>query len=807
MRSIKDFFDYLFGYRQVERYVRVVVRLRFLILIFSVIITAGALLIAKDIRVNCSLMALLPANTPSVQRIKALEKKTGGFGDLIVMIESPDKKENISAAESLVQQIRTFPWVGRAEYRLDDSLFFNKKLLFLQTSDLKEIHNRILRQIRKKQNPLFVDLLEEEEQGLDFRDIEKKYEKRSGYRKINVNKDSTMLLIVVHPAGITSNISFSRSVYNDVKKVVTAFEKTYDKGNMQISVGGTYRNRLDEYETILHDVTSSSILGGLFIVLLLFLFFRQIRHLVTLLVPLLMSLSWTFALTVLFIGELNLITAFLIIILFGLGIDFGIHFLSRYSTFRKSNLSHFEALIRVLQMSGRASLIAATTTIAAFYMLTFSNFLGFRHFGFIAGTGVFLSFVAYITLFPALVTVWNDLTKDFCCTRKDQSTSDASINGAQPISRQSAKTGRIVLILSGCVTIFCGWKMFNVSFEYDFRNLRSQISSTREFNRKMREVFAEARDPAAVLVSNSTDIDAILEYLDKNHLSGPDSPIDDVKSLRNVMPQDQKEKLEIISEIKKLLVQYLPSMSIEQRSVIEKMMPLLVDDSLRIDDIPASFRKTFFGQPGTEGQLMYLFQRKSLLDIHAAKEFAQAVGTMKIHDKSYYAISEPLVYVDLLNLLERDSLISIICAFVLIFLLIYIDIGSFKSTIIIITPLITGIVWMMGLMGALNIKLNIFNMVILPSILGLSVDSAVHIFHRFEESDSVSIKTVLFETGSASLFCTLTTLVGFGSLLFAKHPGLKSMGELAILGMVASLAASLSVLPAILVITKRRSVA
>ena len=82
-----------------------------------------------------------------------------------------------------------------------------------------------------------------------------------------------------------------------------------------------------------------------------------------------MSLAWTFGMTYLFIGSLNMITVGLFAILFGLGIDFGIHIFARYREARRRGTDVEHALTETVVHTGSALTTTAVTTAIAFYSL------------------------------------------------------------------------------------------------------------------------------------------------------------------------------------------------------------------------------------------------------------------------------------------------------------------------------------------------------------------------------------------------------------------------------------------------------
>jgi hypothetical protein len=132
------------------------------------------------------------------------------------------------------------------------------------------------------------------------------------------------------------------------------------------------------------------------------------------------------------------------------------------------------------------------------------------------------------------------------------------------------------------------------------------------------------------------------------------------------------------------------------------------------------------------------------------------------------------------------------------------DLRRVRAVALTLVPLAVGVVWMLGAMGAFGIKLNILNAAVLPSVLGLGIDGGVHVFHRAADGGFRGLAQTTRETGSAVAVCTATSLIGFGSMLIANHPGLRSIGALAVAGLGACLVAAVVVLPALLSLLRSR---
>ena len=129
---------------------------------------------------------------------------------------------------------------------------------------------------------------------------------------------------------------------------------------------------------------------------------------------------------------------------------------------------------------------------------------------------------------------------------------------------------------------------------------------------------------------------------------------------------------------------------------------------------------------------------------------------------------------------------------------------SIASVFLALLPVAIGSLWLAGLMGWWGVPLNPANIMTLPLIIGIGVTNGIHILNRFAEEHSPSI--LAKSTGKAVLVSGLTTIAGFGSLIFAKHRGIESLGYVMATGVATCMFAGLTCLPAILnLMTRRRN--
>jgi len=134
---------------------------------------------------------------------------------------------------------------------------------------------------------------------------------------------------------------------------------------------------------------------------------------------------------------------------------------------------------------------------------------------------------------------------------------------------------------------------------------------------------------------------------------------------------------------------------------------------------------------------------------------------------------------------------------VLVAALLALDFRSLRLTIYGILQLTVGIVWMLGLMKAFDIRMNFVNAFATTMILGVGIDYGIHLIHRIWEERSLSNSGVL-ETGKAVVMAALTNIGGFGTVALSNYPGIRTVGLVCMFGTLGCLATSLTLLPALL---------
>lgn len=805
------------------------------ILAVAVAVSLASVVAVQRLPVNTDIAGLLPKDQPSVVELRRVVQKLGGVGQLLVLVTPPDSASGEHFVSVLGPVLAKNPIINNVDYRRDKSFFERYRFLFVDIGDLRVIRDRlsakvtdikenqlpfVLRSIRTPEGKPRVEVILKQrrmalpegalekqvaELRASFDDIEKKY-KGTPRDEFFASKDHRTYMIALYPKGQSTDVGFARDMLARVDAVVKRVNEEQFGGAMKIEYGGTFKTAIDDYATVMHDVERATIITVVALVLLLTLTFRQPLIVFLLGIPQVMAVLWTFALAYLLVGSLNVFTVFLFNILFGVGIEFGIQMYSRYAEERRGGTPVEQSLARVLEHTWSACLTAATVAGFAFFSLTITKFKGFSEFGLISGIGIFLALFAMIVGFCPLAV------------RLEKLGWLRVARGARSLPSRPAATPRIaralpytrpVLIASAAITALCLLGATRISFDYDLSKLKASNPHALALERRIASVFSLSLTPAAVIAPDRERLTEVVAALRARAKSPGGSTIDTVRSLESVIPPDQAARLRMLGQIRALLGDDLFKLaSPEQRREIESLRTGMNLQPVRPEDIPPDLRWKFQGFRTPEGYLAYVYPRVSMDRGESVIAFSKDVSTIPTSSGTLRATSPQLIIGDMIQLMIRDGKLAILLTFLAIFVVLLIDFRSLRHTVILILPVTVGMIVLLGIMAVFRVRFDFYNMIALPTILGLGIDNAIYLYHRYLEEGPGRLRVVIRETGRAVVITASAMIIGFSGLLFAVHPGLKSIGTLAVMGILTVLFSLLTFFPAFLqLLESRRRVA
>lgn len=806
----------------------------FIVIGVSLIVAAVSAYFAIQLKVDTDIANLLPKDHPNVLALNKLQETVGGETEMQVAIKSPSFEANKAFAEALIPKSLELyysryddNYFKRAEYRKDTEVIKNNALYLASNEELDEIIFWLEDEIyyaKEEANPFFVDFEddfededsgEEEDPAADFKEsyntlVPSEYP---------VNEDSTIMVIKFFPTGSKSDIQYLEDMFAVYDSLIASLDPASFHPEMEVQFGGRLKRHLEELTSIMNDVLGSFASGISSVILLVMLYFFIKKYLhyrngdekerkysiwshvarmpipvLIIGIPLVFSLIWTFGLTYFYLGMLNTMTSVLAVILFGLGIDYGIHYYARYIELRSSGLTVEEAIYATNGKTGEAILVSAFTTACALYVLMFADFRGFSEFGFISGTGIMLALFSMLYVLPSLLVIFEKYNL-ILFSKNDQE--------ELAIKPHRYPFARVVVILGLVASAFVIGYSDNLKFQYDFGELEPTYPEYEKFRKVAGQVGdSNKRNPAYIIADSDEEVDMLIESLRDIVDSDTSSPtVQSVESLQERFPsteEESEEKLEKIAYVRELLQD--PFLVNREDEDLEKLRQAAQSrEPLTIEQIPDYLKSRFITKDGEVGRFVIIYPSVGLSDGRKSIAFKDDVGVVELaNGKTYHAASTSIVAASMLDLMRTESPYMVGATFIIIYLFMIFTFRSFRWSVISMLPLMVGLLWLFGLMMIFDFQFNFYNLVVLPAILGIGCDSGVHLAHRYREEGKDSMWAVLSSTGQHITMGSFTTMLGFAGLIFTAHPGLQSLGVMAVMGIGMTLLTSVTFLPALI---------
>jgi uncharacterized protein len=589
----------------------------------------------------------------------------------------------------------------------------------------------------------------------------------------------------------------------------------------------------EERRATIRDAISSTILAIFVVQMILVRGFRETVRPRLAFLSLVYGLLWSVGWAAVSVGKLNIITINFLAITVGLGVDFSIHILTRYSEERVRGAEPIAAMSKTIRTTGLENLVGALATSLAFWALVMTEFLAVQQLGLITGVAVPLCFLSVVTLLPPLL-FWREKTHD--APPKEPFDGAAGVlERVENSLRQKPRRWLAVMGVAVLVMLVLGTR---VGFDYNLLNMQSGSSEAvlyeREsgFNSLAAFVVADTPEQARDLKEKLVALPAV----------------SDVQTVAELLPEqiNQKRGL-VVSIVSRVRLLQQPQFDPEREPDWERMR--LLADSLGSDeektDWVLQLKRSGPGpvediwkrmQGHLSSELSYMIERlgqqDAELDLTRWKERSpdlqrlsnldgktllrvRSKGSLwnrdvlvdfldQIQTVTDKGVGPPFLIRNYLEQLRKSYFDAVRYAVLAIVILLALHFRSVTPTVIALVPKVVGAIGMFCAMAVAGIELNPANCMALPLTLGIGLVFGIHAVHRCLESPDALL--VRGGTGKAIALSALTTIASFGTLMAASHPGIFSLGFVMASGVTANMLATFLLVPPLVVVFRQRLV-
>ncbi len=637
-----------------------------------------------------------------------------------------------------------------------------------------------------------------------------------------ISEDGRAILIRVRGTRTLADAAGVRETADAIDSGVAEARKEAPEG-LEVRVGGGYHLARESEDIVRRDLIVTLSTSMVFVLALVAWTLRGTFAGFMVLPSLLLGLLSGIGIIALFRSRLPILALGSAAIQIGLGVDFAIHLMLRARAERAAGRTVEDSFAAATRAVGVGLVIAALTTAAAFMAFLLSDFGFLRDMGLLTSLGVLGTLAATLTFQAPLGRLW--------LSRVSGSLKPPRTLGVPLCVSAVTRFPGITAALALAVTSLAVLSLFLAppKLGTDLRSIHARESAALEADSRVSEIFGGSREPLLLLLTASGEeeievrlrrVAAVLDGLVDDgvlaaHFSAavllPDPPAEGrvLEHFGNVDRGELRRRIdrafedggfdasELSGAIDRAVGAALDSRALGLSRLRELGLGDWVDALVREDPDDPAGRVALVTLFPARDLWVPERRRAELAAIHEALSGigvrARAVGLLTVSAESARRVVTELAAIGGLAFLAAAVLVALLFR-------------AFWTTILVLTPVTLGCLWTAALYRQLGYDLHFMNAAVLPMIVGIGIDDGIHILHRFRSlrgpaasaGTNDRIREVFDVTGTAVALTSLTTAIAFGSLALSENRGLASIGVLALIGVMASLVASITVLPVLL---------
>lgn len=645
------------------------------------------------------------------------------------------------------------------------------------------------------------------------------------------------------PLPATAAIEKIRSTWEELRQTAAP--------GVALSLTGTVVLAHEELLSVMQGARQALFLALALVTLIMLAGLGSVKLVLAALFSLLTGLIFTATFAALAVGELNLISVAFAVLYLGLGVDFAIHYCLRYREGRNAGEDNGTALRNASVKVGGALFLCAASTATGFFAFIPTAYTGVAELGLISGVGMFISLAVTLTVLPALLGLF---------PLRVGGGNPARDAGAGAVARVATVLTRLPAthpgkILGGLfILLSCSAALLTQArFDHNTLNLQDQDNeSVAAFRRlladpevapwtgvfiaadgaeaeRYREAFAgleevervlwlpdfiPARqdeklaviDDMALLLGDLPETTALADIgvaeraaaltRFREALGRSRSPDPVIRSLH-----DQLTRLEqslstapeggahILARLEQSLLASLPGR-------LQALQASLQARPIAPESLPEPLQRRWLSADGR--YRMEIYPKADMQDNQALRNFVQAMQSV-----SGRIIGSPVINLEASDAVAAAFGQAFIGAFVVIALILLLLFRRKRDAPLALLPLLAAALLTGGASVLAGIPLNFANVIALPLLLGMGMDSAIHIIHRHRAEPAAGRPLLATSAARGVLVSGLTTMGGIGNLAFSPHDGTASLGALLTIGIGATMVCALLLLPALLTLLEK----
>ena len=761
---------------------------------------------SKDFRLDASSETLLIDDDPDLKYLQEVSKRYGSKEFLILTYtpyEDITSDNSINNLLSLKYKLQSLNWVHSVITLLDIPLLDNSEL---------PLHDRL------KNFKTLKDENIDKERG--FKEILNS----PVFRNFVISEDGKTSGIIVN---IKRDDKF-KDIKNKSKKEIEEIKDKIKKQNHQnileirdviesyqnigkIHLGGIPMIANDMMSFIKSDIIIFGIAVFLFIVVTLWLIFKKIIWIIVPISSCFFSVLIMMGLIGLLGWKVTVISSNFIALMLILTMAMNIHIVTRFLQLKQSNIGKttFDLLILTTNKMFWPILYTVLTTIIAFLSLIFSGIKPIIDFGWMMTIGLITSFIITFTLLPTLI---NFVSKENISLKKKSESFITSL-----LAKLSKNNHRTIFVITGFVIVISLVGISRLEVENSFINY---FSKKTEIYKGMKLIDEK--------LGGTTPLEVILKFPKKNEINDNDDE-DEFDDWENEDDQNDekywftKDKIDRISQVHNYL-DGLPQVGkvisfssiIDVATILNGNKPLgTLELGVLYSKIPQSIKSEiidpYISIEDNEARinLRIIDSQEDLKRNDLIKKINfDLKNKIKLSEDDFKLAGVLILFNNMLQSLFKSQILTLSLVMAGIFLMFIILFRNIKLSIIGVIPNFLAAFLILGIIGLLEIPLDMMTITIAAITIGIAVDNSIHYIYRFKEEfrnlrDYDKTISLCHNTvGRAILNTSITIIFGFSILILSKFIPTIYFGIFTGLAMLLAMVSVLTLLPSLILMIK-----
>jgi 1-acyl-sn-glycerol-3-phosphate acyltransferase len=738
-----------------------------------------------------------------IEKLNEIFQNSKFIDKLVIMVslkdtslKNPDSLVAFADEFGATVQSKLSPYIKKVNFKVDDEVVLklfetiNQRLpIYLDEKDYSAIDTLIAPEkvkavlqydIRTLSSPAGIALkkiIVNDPVGLTFLGLKKlqqlQYDKNFElYDDYVITRDHKTLLMFITPVYPPNNTGKNAVFLKGIDDIFNDLSNNHFK-SINASYFGAVAGFAGNAIQLRQDTGITLTITIIVLVLFLGLYFRKKSAPIIILIPVLFG--GLFSLSIIFFikGTLSVIALGTGSVVLGIAINYSLHVFNHYR--------HTKSVEQVIKDLTLPLTIGSFTTIGGFFCLEFVQSEMLKDLGLFAGFSLIGASFCSLVFLPQFIT-----------TKKEEANHKIiKFSWIDRMASYNPEYNKFIVIGIILLTIVFGYTANWVSFEFDLADMSFMSPTLKKAETKLNRINKFSLQSVYLVtegktldeaLSNDEKLSAKIDLLKEKNIvikySGVSSLIisDSLQKARiyrwnNYWTNEKKQNLFSALEKEGTALGFKAAAFDKFKAMLNK--PYSVGGQQNMAEIRKSFLDDFINEKPGHATVVTLVQT-TLKNKPAVYDAFKDDANVTVVDKQYLANKLVLI-------INSDFTKIAVMSSSLVLIVLWLTYGRIELTLVSFIPMFISMIWILGIMGICGIQFNIINIIISALIFGLGDDYSLYIMDGLLQEYKTG-KKVLSSYKTSIFLSAITTVTGLGVLIFAKHPALKSIAFISIIG-------------------------